>query len=475
MSSDSPSESFAALFEQQPQPKRSRGNNSVSPGTMVSGVIVKIGRDGVFIELDGKQQAVIEAIEVTGADGQVTVKEGETLRARVISVDERSGLVRLGNSAGRAGTPGELLAAKDAGLAVEGKVTGVNKGGFEIDLGGARAFCPTSQMDRRPVETPATLIGQTFQFLITDFKDAGRNVVVSRRALMQREAQAEGAAKIAQLVVGSTVRGVVSAVRDFGAFVDLGGVEGLLPRSEIGHDRSQAVADAVRAGDQVEVQVREIKSNEKGETRITLSLKALMDDPWAALPVKRGDVVSGTVSRSTEFGLFVRIAQGIDGLLHQSELKANTPKEPGTTLLVLIQKLDPVDKRISLALAPDGTQAGGRVEEVRLVVGSVVKGTIERIENYGVFVQVAGAPGRSGRGLVPLSELGVPRGTDLRKTFAMGTEVTAKVLENAEGKLKLSLRGAADDAERAEFEAVRGGSPRSLGTLGDLFKNLKKK
>jgi small subunit ribosomal protein S1 len=398
----------------------------------------------------------------------------------VVEIDLAQGLVRLGQSLGKPGSLAAIEQAKAAQIAVEGKVTRVNKGGLEVDLGGgARAFCPISQADSGFLEDPKTLIGQALRFLVTDVRDGGKNVVVSRRALLQRESSEAAQVSVHALVVGKTVRGTVTSVRDFGAFVDLGGVEGLIPRSLVTHDRRVQVADALRPGDVVEVQVQEVKdvtsSKSSGTAKkITLSLKALADDPWANLDLSEGRVVLGVVTSLAEFGKFVRLAPAIDGLLHSSEFgrKTGSGGEVGEELLVVVKKIDRVAKKISLALAPEGAIAGSTVKETRASIGAIVRGVVERIEAYGVFVQIDGTKGRAGRGLVPTEELGVPRGTDLRKAFPEGKAVTVKVLETGEGRLRMSIKGAKDDEERADFEEARGKAATqvSLGTFGDLLK-----
>jgi small subunit ribosomal protein S1 len=485
MSSDDKQDSFAAMFEAAEgaatrQPTRPR---RVRVGDRLDAVVIQLGRDSVFVELDGKQQAFIETAELREEDGSVPYAIGDVIRAHVVEVDEERGVVRLGKSMGKPGSTAAIEQAKESGVAVEGKVTGVNKGGLEIELGGTRAFCPMSQVDAGFVEDPKNLIGQTLRFVVTEVKDGGKNVVLSRRALIERE-RGESAAKVLdKIVAGVVLRGTVTSTRDFGAFVDLGGVEGLIPRSEIAYDRSVAVADALKPGDAVEVQVREVKDGEldkrgRVQKKITLSLKALAADPWADTDVVLGRVYKGTVVRTTEFGRFVRLAPGIDALLHVSELSKSTKADDGEELLVVVKKLERDAKKIGVALAPDDAEPGTIVPpasgpEVR--VGAVVTGTVERIETYGIFVQLEGSKGRAGRGLVPNAELGVPRGTDLRKTFPEGTKVTAKVLETGEGKLRLSIKGAKDAEERADFEAARGkgAAPRSLGTFADLLKGKK--
>lgn len=388
-------DSFAALFEAQ------AGNQTVHRkvhvGEMLEAVVVQVDKDTIFVELDAKRQAMLDVAEMRSPDGTLDVKVGDTVRARVVSIDDASGAVFLGRSFGKTGDLAQLERARDAGVAVEGKVTGVNKGGLEVDLGkGARGFCPTSQIGRRgDAVDPASLVGQVLAFQVTELKDCGRSVVLSRRKALEADEREGREAVLATLEVGKVVRGKVTAVRDFGAFVDLGGVEGLVPASEIAHERV-VVADRVTAGESVEVQVLEIKDDpERGQKRITLSLKALVAAPERP----------------------VRATRALD-------------------------------------------------------IGAVVSGRVVRIETYGVFLQVDGTDGRDGRGLIPVGELDVPRGTDLRKSFPVGAPLTAKILETGEGRLKLSVRGAKEAAERADFEAHKDKSaaPKTLGTFGDLLK-----
>ncbi len=391
-------DSFAALFEAQGKAGAAAGRRKVRVGEAIEAVVVQVGRDTVFVELDGKQQAMIDRVELNNPDGTIDLAVGDTVRAKVLSVDEQSGAVRLGKSLGRATDLASFELARDSGAGVEGKVTGVNKGGIEVDLGkGVRGFCPNSQLGARGTEGK-DLVGTTTTFAVTEIKDGGRSIVLSRRRLLEADAREARERALATLEKGKIVRGTVTAVREFGAFVDIGGIEALLPASELGHERGVAVADKIKAGETVEAQVLEIKEDGK---KITLSLKSLMP----------------------------------------------APERPA-------QKAGP-----------------------RAAIGSVVKGKVVRIETYGVFVQLEGTEGREGRGLIPSAELGVPRGTDLRKTFPEGTELTAKVLETGDGRLKLSVKGAKDAAERADFEAHKdiASAGKSLGTFGDLLKNKLKK
>jgi small subunit ribosomal protein S1 len=475
-------DSFAALFEQQAPVPRTR---TPRVGDRLEARVVQVGRDAVFVELDGKRQAYIDAVELRAPDGTLAIQVGDMLAAHVVEVDAKSGQVRLGRSMGKPGSIAAIEQAKEAQVAIEGKVTGVNKGGLEVEVGGTRAFCPMKQVDKKFVEDPKEYIGQTLRFLVTEIRDGGKSVVLSRRAILEREASESASRTMRDLAVGAVVRGTVTGVREFGAFVDLGGVEGMIPASEVSHDRSRTVGDALKAGDVVDVLVREIKEGVPGKqgptTKITLSLKALAADPWQELDLAEGRVVVGTIVRVVEFGAFVRLAAGVEGLLHASELagkKENALRALGVgeSMNVVVKSIDKATKKIGLVPAPEGVGVGGSGKEVSLAIGSIVKGKVDRIETYGIFVQVDGTRGRTGRGLVPSSELGVPRGTDLRKSFPEGTPVVAKVLETGEGRLRLSLTAAKDDEERAQFEEIRGkgAAPKTLGTFADLLNKKKK-
>jgi small subunit ribosomal protein S1 len=487
---DDQADSFAALFEQQAAvpaaggQKRGRRSGGPRVGDRIEGTIVKIGTDSVFVELDGKQQAFLDAAELRTPDGLMTVKEGDTIRAIVLEVDDRQGYVRVGRTMGRASNVGELELARANDMPVTGKVTGVNKGGLEVEVGGAKAFCPMSQVGTKFVEDATSLVGQSLSFMVTEIRDGGKGVVVSRRAALLREATATAGETLRNLGVGLIVRGTVTGVRDFGAFVDLGGVEGLIPRSEIAHDRNVSTADALKAGDVVDVVVREVKEVPPAGPgapthKITLSLKALKPDPWDGLELPTGQVMEGTVSRVVDFGAFVKLAAGVEGLLHASELGGKGQEHrkwaPGQPIAVVIKSVDRDAKKISLVPAPDGAAAGAAVKELSVRVGAVVEGVVDRVETYGVFMRVDGTKGRAGRGLVPVAELGVQRGVDLRKTFPEGTRLVVKVLETGEGRLRFSVKAAKDAEERAQFEEARGkaGGSVSFGTFGDLLKKRK--
>ena len=391
-------------------------------------------------------------------------------------------------------------------MPVEGQVLAVNKGGFEVAVGDARAFVPLSQMDLRFVDKPDQYIGERLKFRVTEVRD--RNVVLSRRALLEDEQKALAAETRKSLAEGKVLRGKVTGVRDFGVFVDLGGVEGLVPVSELSHVRVGHPSEVVNVGDTVEVEVLRIEppnphspDKAKHKERITLSMRARQEDPWKAFAagLKEGDRLQGKVVRLQPFGAFVELRPGVDGLIHISAMSERRIAHPrdvlkvGDTVEVAVEKVDPGEKRIGLRLVVDGVPVGSGVSTSvpaseparesapkqqaapRAKAGQVVEGTVDRIESYGVFLVFPG-----GRGLVPASETGTERGTDLKRHFQLGQTLKAQILEvDGSGKIRLSLTAAERAAERAEMEAWQrtqrpsGGGGKGFGTLGDLLKGRK--
>jgi small subunit ribosomal protein S1 len=480
------SPSFADLFETAAAsvPPRAR----VHVGDKFEATVVQVGKESVFVELPGRRQGYFDAAELRDADGKLAVKAGDRVAGHVVEVSA-DGEIRLGRTLGKPGNLAAVEQARDSGIAVEGKVSGLNKGGLEVDLDGLRAFCPISQVELRFVQDPSIYLGKSLRFRVTEVRDGGKGVVLSRRALLEEEAREAQAKTLATLAIGQTVRGAVTSVREFGAFVDLGGVEGLIPTGELSYDRVKSAGDVLSPGDQVEVQVRDVKPvtpQRPGDAtvKITLSLKALAADPWEQIDTitREGMVVEGVITRVMEFGGFVRLGPGIEGLLHVSELggkvqRAADALRPGQAVNVVVQRIDRSARKISLTPAPEGLGAGATVTARRVAVGSVVTGTVDHVETFGVFIQLEGTKGRAGRGLIPNAELATARGSDTRKQFPEGMVVTAKVLETGEGRLRLSIKALKDDEERAVYEGYRetSAAPARLGTFGDLLAKAKTK
>jgi small subunit ribosomal protein S1 len=466
------SEDFAALFA------RSQTGPALEVGQVVKGRVIQITAEHVFVDVGGKGEAWIDRAELTEDNGQLRVAVGDEVEATVVSTRDD---IRLSHRLQRGAQAREALAAAAAsGIPVEGKVAGVIKGGYEVTVAGLRAFCPFSQMDVRRAESPEDYVGRVLEFRIHRYSEHGRNIVLSRRQLLEERAAREAEETRRKIVPGAVLPGTVTSLADFGAFVDLGGVQGLVPISEISHSRVARPGDRLRVGEPVTVKVLKV-DEDKG--RISLSLKALEGDPWAAVPgrLRERQVVRGRLVRATEFGIFVELLPGVDGLLHVSEIprsRAGALREAvaaGAEASVIILGIDSGKRRVSLALAPDAAAAGDRIEST-VAVGAVMTGTVERVEPFGVFVRLG--PGQTG--LVPGVELGTPRGADHRKAFPLGSELKVLVLAIEEDgrRIRLSHTQALAHDEQAETQAyLRDTGTKGGGfgtTLGDVFRHARR-
>lgn len=346
-------ESFAELFEQSQKQK----SGWLEPGQKVTARVLKVSSEWIFIDTGQKGEGIVDRKEFLDLDGNVTVKEGDSIAAYFLSSShgEMRFTTRIG---GGASGSSQLEEAWQAGVPVEGLVEKEIKGGYEVKLGGSvRAFCPFSQMSLRRVDNPEALIGTRLAFLITDYGEKGRNIVVSRRSLLEEEQRRLKEEARSAISEGMTVSGTVTSLQDFGAFVDIGGLEGLIPISEIGWSRVNDVREVLSVGQQLQVVVKLI---DREKDRISLSLKDTLADPWDQVAVNypEGSFHSGSVARLAPFGAFVTLGSGVDGLVHISKLGAgkriNHPREvlkEGETVEVKIEAIDRASRRISLALA----------------------------------------------------------------------------------------------------------------------------
>lgn len=461
-------ESFAELFEASlEQPPTAR----IEVGQEVQGKVLQIGAEWTFLDVGAKGEALIASKELLGADGTPTVKAGDTVEARVVRHD-REGIILSRVLTGGAGGHRALEEAHQMELPVEGVVKAVIKGGLEVEVAGVRTFCPASQIDIRYVEDLGEFVGQRLTFRVAEYRDNGRSVVLSRKSLLSEEAERLAEETRTKVSVGAVLPGTVSSIREFGAFIDLGGIDGLLHVSEISHGRVERVSDRLTVGQQLEVQV--IK--QEGD-RISLSLKALADDPWDEVVERfaEGTRHHGVVTRVQPFGAFVELMPGVDGLLHVSTLDdpritdARRVFEQGKELEVEVVSVDPGRQRIGLAPADRH-----RAAPADLTPGSTVVGKVERVERYGVFVRLpaTSGEGRPPRGLIPREEIHGAR-EDLRRAFPIGSEVRVKVIDpDDKGRIRLSTRALHDAEERAQAAEYLDGrkSSSGFGTLGDLLK-----
>jgi len=363
----------------------------LKPGEKVEATVLQIGSEWVFLDVGQKGEGVLDVKELLDAEGQPTVAVGDRLGAYFLgrSADELRFTTRLGGRAG-AGTA-HLEEAWRNGLPVEGRLEKEVKGGYEVKLpGGVRAFCPFSQLGRARQDAGESLIGQSIPFRITQFSEQGRNIVVSRRELLEEERRQQREALRETLREGAIVRGTVTAIRDFGAFVDIGGVEGLLPISEVAWGRIGSVEDVLQVGQELEVAV---KSCDWEKERFSFSLRATLEDPWqqkVGTLYREGTTLTGTVVRLAQFGAFVTLDEGIDGLLPIGKLgggkRIRHPQDVlqvGQQLLVTIESIDRAQRRIALGLAGEGTREDGPTSYTAPTAamgtfGDLLKGKLEK-------------------------------------------------------------------------------------------------
>ena len=343
-------EDFAAMFEASVKPRR------FERGQTIEGTIVAIGAAVAFVNVGGKGEATIDIAELKDDAGALEVAVGERIQAIVVSTAPQLMLSR--KLARRAATDRQLEDAFHARLPVEGKVEREVKGGYEVRIARQRAFCPFSQIDIHRTEG-ATHDGRVYLFRIVEYSEGGRNIVVSRRALLEEEQQARAADVRKSIVPGAVVTGRVASVRDFGAFVDLGGgVQGLLHISEMGWSRVSDASHVVKPGDEITVTVLRVDDDKQ---KISLGLKQLTPDPWSRVDDKYavGQIVSGRVTRVAQFGAFVELEPGIEALAHASTFTPTgsqnwtTIVPAGMTAPFEILSIDLTKKRIGVALVAE--------------------------------------------------------------------------------------------------------------------------
>ncbi len=368
-------EDFAALFAD--SEAAASGSKPLAPGDLVRGRVVALGSDTAFVAIGGRSEAVIHLAEFRDPEsGELRLAVGDQVEATVTDDGSRSGTIVLKGTLGRGGhVPGELEQALAHGIAVEGLVTGQNKGGLDVQIAGRRAFCPASHVDLRRVELEQ-YVGQRLRFRIRKIDAGGRNIVVSRRELLEQDVAAQAASTWKRLHVGVVVAGTVTSLRDFGAFVDIGGVEGLIHVSELGYGRVGHPSEVLEVGQAVEAKVVRLDpATEGARAKVGLSLRALAPDPWASaaerFPV--GTTVRGTVRRVERFGAFVELTPGLDGLVHVSRMAldrpVSNPKQVvaiGDEVEVSVISLEVEDHRIGLSMVETGRREREAVEREAL-------------------------------------------------------------------------------------------------------------
>lgn len=450
-------------------------------GEKVKASVARVTGEWVFVSLGTKEEGAIRIDEFSAPAGEgeaaapVLPAEGSPIEAYVLSTDGGE-VVLTTKLARRDASKAALEEAWHAGIPVEGRVTQAVKGGLEVRVSGLRAFCPLSQIDVRWPKEPQVYVGQTFSFRILEFKEKGRNVIVSRRALLEEERTRQRDALRETVVPGAVVTGTVRSIQSFGAFVDLGGVDALIPMSELSWQRVGGAGDVLAEGQTVTARVLTVDWE---KDRVSLSLKALEEDPWlvAAKRYHVGQRLTGTVARLAPFGAFVTLEPGVDGLVHISALGAGRrvahPKEvvqPGESVEVEVLGVDTENRKISLSMSFRYAESLGSLPRQ----GEVLTGAVEKVLEFGVLVKLP-----SGHtGLVPNVEMGTPRGTDHAKSFKPGDDMEVLVMGVEDGgrKIRLSRRGVTRKREEDDLKEYNASQAPAQGggtfgtSLGDLLK-----
>ena len=414
-------------------------------GDLLHGTIVSISGDNAYISYGGPSEAVLDAAELEGLDigdsiDATVVKTGAEIRVSRKMIKGRASLE-------------QLRAAFESRIPVEGKITGRNKGGFEVNVSGLRAFCPLSQIALGKIENPDAFLNQTLEFRVTEVSEDGRRIVVSRAALL-KEAAAERAAETrARIQPGAELTGRVKTLTPFGAFIDLGGVDGLLHVSEMSRRRVTDPKDVVAIGQEVRVKVIKVENDGK---RISLSMKDAEPDPWSDVADRYtpGTPFSGRIVRSTDFGYFVEVEPGLDGLVHVSQLPhgvkpGDADVAIGSSVQGWVREVDPSKKRLSLSLRAVAVHDPWESVNQRYPIGRVVEGTVDHGAGPGIFVELE--PGLTG--LIPNSEITVPPGSDPTQAHKAGEKLMVRIMSVDANRKRISLshEAAKAAADREEY------------------------
>ena len=429
-------ESFAQLFEESLKEIETR------PGSMVKGKIVAIDNDYVIVDAGLKSESTIPAEQFKNAQGEIEVKVGDVVDVALESVESGDGETVLSREkAKRNEAWAKLEEAFKNNEAVVGVIDGKVKGGFTVQLGGIRAFLPGSLVDVRPVRETTHLGGKELQFKVIKLDQKRNNVVVSRRAIIESENSTERESVLANLQEGQEVKGIVKNLTDYGAFVDLGGVDGLLHITDMAWKRVKHPSEIVNVGDEITVKVLKF---DRERQRVSLGLKQLGADPWADIAARFpiGSNIEGKVTNLTDYGCFVEIQEGVEGLVHVSEMDwTNKNIHPskvvsvGDVVTVKVLEIDEERRRISLGLKQCKPNPWLQFAESHSK-GDRVTGKIKSITDFGIFIGLEGGID----GLVHLSDISWQQsGEEAVREFKKGDEITAVVLQVDPERERISL------------------------------------
>jgi small subunit ribosomal protein S1 len=485
-----PAAAPAALTEAPASTDEASEPGAEAPAAEAAPAIVSDGVDGPAVPAGPEEPAAAAADEAVAAPAEpeplpepvkepkvphVILEVGADFIAVVHNDGARGGLVVLTHHPKRLEKSKVAVEkASQEHTTVMGLVTGVIKGGIEVDVDGLRAFAPGSHVDLRLGTDLTHLVAKRLPFFVTQYAKRGRDVVLSRRSMLEAESRSKRTEALAKLKVGEEIEGIVRSVVPFGAFVDVGGIEGLVPLQEMSHNRGDGPSDVFKAGEPTRVVV--MKIDDKG--KIWLSHKATIPDPWQQVAQKyaAGTRHAGKVVRLQPFGAFIELEPGVDGLLHTADLsvkRIETPDEVvkvGDAIDVVVAHVDPSNHKIALHPALHGDAADEAPQ--RVAPHKPVKAKIVTIESGGLVVRILGVSGRNARGYVTAAGTGTPRGTELRKSFKVDQVIDAKVIEMdpRRGEVKLSIKALSEDQERNAYQTYRQQlKAEARFTFGDLL------
>jgi small subunit ribosomal protein S1 len=429
-------ESFAQLFEE------SLASQRIKPGTILTGRVIEVGPDVVLVNAGLKSEAVIPTEQFKNERGELEVSVGDDVEVALDSVEDGSGETRLSREkAKRARTWSRLEGAFEKGEVVEGIINGRVKGGFTVEIDNVRAFLPGSLVDVRPVRDPSYLEGKLLEFKVIKLDQKRNNVVVSRRAVVEQEYSAERAELLEKLQEGAVLRGVVKNLTDYGAFVDLGGIDGLLHITDMAWKRVKHPSEVVNVGDEIDVRILKF---DRDRQRVSLGMKQLGNDPWQNIARRypTGTRLFGKVTNIADYGCFVEIEEGVEGLVHVSEMDwTNKNVNPhkvvhiGDEVEVMVLDIDEDRRRISLGIKQCKANPWKEFSD-NFNRGDRVSGQIKSITDFGIFIGLAGGID----GLVHLSDISwdVP-GEEAVRNYQKGQDMEAMVLAIDPERERISL------------------------------------
>ncbi|MEM1231929.1 MAG: 30S ribosomal protein S1 [Pseudomonadota bacterium] len=457
------SESFADMFEE------SLSTVEMAPGAIVTGTVVDVDSDWVIVHAGLKSEGVIPKSQFLDENGECTLTVGDLVKVAMETVDDGFGETRLSREkAKRAESWQKLETAFEGEEVVKGIISGKVKGGFTVDVSDIRAFLPGSLVDVRPLRETAHLEGKPLDFKVIKLDQKRNNVVVSRRAVLEEENSAEREALLASLQDGQTVKGIVKNLTDYGAFVDLGGVDGLLHITDMAWKRIRHPSEMVNVGDEVDVKILKF---DREKNRVSLGMKQLGDDPWVSITGRypEGARVRATVTNLTDYGCFAEIEEGVEGLVHVSEMDwTNKNVHPskvvalGDEVEVMVLDIDEERRRISLGIKQCRPNPWEEFA-INNAKGNRVSGTIKSITDFGIFIGLDGGID----GLVHLSDISwnEPGETAVRR-YSKGEEIETVILSVDPERERISLGVKQLDQDPfSDYTAVNDRGSKVVGTI----------